>query len=62
MHCDPNFLELSLTTLKFLTAAVFIETLSAPQFNNLFISSMLLTPPPTVNGTKHFLDVFFTIS
>ena len=44
------------------TAAVLIETLSAPQFNNLLISSILLTPPPTVNGTKQFLDVFSTTS
>ena len=43
-----------------LTAAVFMETLSAPQFNNLFMSSTLLTPPPTVRGTKHFLEVSFT--
>ena len=44
------------------TAVVFIETLSAPQLSNLFISSTLLTPPPTVKGTKHFFDVFFTTS
>ena len=62
IHCDPNFLELSLTTVEFSTAAVLIETLSAPQFNSLLISSILLTPPPTVNGTKHFLDVFSTTS
>tara|TARA_B100000161_G_scaffold250615_1_gene208998 strand:- start:417 stop:608 length:192 start_codon:yes stop_codon:yes gene_type:complete len=39
-----------------------MDTLSAPQFSNLLISSMLLTPPPTVNGTKHFLEVFSTTS
>ena len=44
------------------TAAVLIETLSAPQFSNLFISSTLLTPPPTVKVTKHFFDVFFITS
>ena len=44
------------------TAAVLIDTLSAPQFSNLFISSTLLIPPPTVKGTKHFLDVFSTTS
>ena len=54
MHCDPNFFELSITTLEFSTAAVFMETLSAPQLSNLLISSTLLTPPPTVRGTKHF--------
>ncbi len=53
MHWDPNFLELFITTSEFWTAAVLIETLSAPQFNNLLISSTPLTPPPTVNGTKH---------
>ena len=25
-----------------------------PQLSNLLISSTLRTPPPTVNGTKHF--------
>ena len=30
-----KILELSLTTSEFITAAVFIETLSAPYFNNL---------------------------
>ena len=42
--------------------AVLIETLSAPKFNSLLISSTLLTPPPTVNGTKHFLEVLSTTS
>ena len=45
-----------------LTQEQLIETLSTPQFNNLLISSTLLTPPPTVSGTKHFLDVFSTTS
>ena len=44
------------------TAAVLIDTLSAPQFSNLLISSTLLTPPPTVRGTKHFFEVFSTTS
>ena len=44
------------------TAAVLIDTLSAPLFNNLLISSTLLTPPPTVNGTKHFFEVSSTTS
>ena len=44
------------------TAAVLIDTLSAPQFSSLLISSTLLTPPPTVNGTKHFLEVLSTTS
>ena len=62
MHCEPNFFELSKTTFGFSTAAVLIDTLSAPQFNNLLISSILLTPPPTVRGTKHFFDVLSTTS
>ena len=44
------------------TAAVLIDTLSAPQLSNFFISSTLLTPPPTVRGTKHFFEVFSTTS
>jgi len=32
MHCEPNFLELSSITFGFSTAAVLIDTLSAPQF------------------------------
>ncbi len=44
------------------TAAVLIDTLSAPQFSSLLISSILLTPPPTVRGTKHFFEVFSTTS
>ena len=52
IHWDPNFFELSITTFEFSTAAVLIETLSAPQLSNLFISSTLLIPPPTVKGTK----------
>ena len=42
--------------------AVLIETLSAPQFKSLLISSTLLTPPPTVKGTEHFFEVSFTTS
>ena len=44
------------------TAAVLIDTLSAPQFSSLLMSSTLLTPPPTVRGTKHFFEVFSTTS
>ena len=51
MHCEPNFFELSTTTSEFWTAAVLIDTLSAPQFNNLLMSSTLLTPPPIKNYT-----------
>ena len=34
IHWDPNFLELSTTTFEFWTAAVLIDTLSAPQLSN----------------------------
>ena len=36
------------------TAAVLMETLSAPAFNKARISSKPLMPPPTVNGIKMF--------
>ena len=45
-----------------LTAAVFIDTLSAPANSKFLISSKLLTPPPTVRGIKHFSAVFLTVS
>ena len=62
MHWDPNFFELSITTFEFSTAAVFIETLSAPQLSNLLISATLLIPPPTLKGTMHFFEIFSTKS
>ena len=46
----------------FSTAAVFIDTLSAPWCSKRDISSMVLTPPPTVSGMKQFSAVFFTTS
>ena len=54
--------EVSMTTFDFSTAALFFETISAPQLSNLLISSTLLIPPPTVKGTKHFFEVFATTS
>ena len=39
-----------------------MDTLSAPLFNNLLISSKLLTPPPTVKGIEIFCAVFLTVS
>ena len=62
IHWEPNFLDASLTKLTFLTAAVFIETLSAPANNKSVIFWIVLTPPPTVKGTKHALAVFLTMS
>ena len=44
------------------TAAVLIETLSAPANNKSVMFWIVLTPPPTVKGTKHSLAVFLTIS
>ena len=61
MHWEPNFFDASLTKLKFLTAAVFTETLSAPANNKSVIFWIVLTPPPTVKGTKHSFAVFLTI-
>ena len=60
MHCEPNFSAPSLIKNSLLTAAVFIETLSAPASNKLLISSKLRIPPPTVKVTKHFSVVFLT--
>ena len=62
IHCEPNFSAPSLIKFSLETADVFIETLSAPASNKLFISSISRTPPPTVRGTKHFSVVFLTIS
>ena len=44
------------------TAAVLIDTLSAPEANRLRMSSMLRTPPPTVSGMKHAWAVRRTTS
>ena len=62
MHWEPNFLAASFTKLTSFTAAVLIETLSAPASNKAVIFWIVLTPPPTVKGTKHSLAVFLTIS
>ena len=62
IHWEPNFLDASFTKLTSLTAAVFIETLSAPANNKSVIFWIFLTPPPTVKGTKHSIAVFLTIS
>ena len=48
--------------LLLVTAAVFIDTLSAPAKSKFLISSKVRTPPPTVKGIKHFSAVFFTVS
>ena len=58
----PNFSDANLTKLGSSTAAVLILTLSAPDLSKAFISSKVLTPPPTVRGIKHFSAVFLTVS
>ena len=59
IHWDPNFFELSKTTAAFWTAAVLIDTLSAPQFNNLLISSIVNIPVIASGGVgnlDHLVD------
>ena len=55
---DPKISTASFINFLLLIAAVFIETLSAPLINISLISSIFLIPPPTVIGTKIFLDIF----
>src|SRR5215470_3188798 len=62
MHWSPNFSAASLTKSRRWTAAVLIETLSAPDRNNARISATVRTPPPTVNGMKHTSAVRRTTS
>src|SRR6185369_10773786 len=52
MHCEPTLLEALKTRSGSLTAAVFIDTLSAPALSRRRTSSTLRTPPPTVSGMK----------
>ena len=54
----PYLFEASLTKFRFCTAAVLIETLSAPECKRFEMSSNVLTPPPTVSGIKQFSAVF----
>ena len=58
----PNSLDALLTSSGFLTAAVFIDTLSTPRSSKSFISSMLPMPPPTAKGTVTTSTTFFTHS
>ncbi len=50
MHWLPTLSEASRTSPGFCTAAVLIETLSAPALSSRRTSSTLRTPPPTVSG------------
>jgi hypothetical protein len=62
MHCDPNFSAAWRTNAGSFTAAVLIDTLSAPANSSLRMSSVLRTPPPTVSGMKQADAVFATTS
>src|SRR3954447_17171741 len=62
MHWSPNFSAASLTNSRRLTAALLIETLSAPDRSRVLISSTVRTPPPTVSGMKHASAVRRTTS
>ena len=60
MHCEPNLRAASATKSGRWTAAVLIETLSAPAISSFLISSTVRTPPPTVSGMKHCSAVRLT--
>ncbi len=62
MHWSPNFSAASLTKARRFTAAVLIDTLSAPQASSLRMSSTVRTPPPTVSGMKQASAVRRTTS
>ncbi len=62
MHWSPNFSAASFTKARRATAAVLIETLSAPQVSSLRMSSIVRTPPPTVSGMKQASAVRVTTS
>src|SRR3954447_17660365 len=62
MHCSPNFSAASLTNSRRLTAALLMETLSAPDRSSVRMSSMVRTPPPTVSGMKQASAVRRTTS
>src|SRR5262249_24637315 len=62
MHWSPNFSAASLTKARRATAAVLIDTLSAPEAKSLRMSSMVRTPPPTVSGMKQASAVRRTTS
>lgn len=61
MHCEPKRSAASPTNSGLNTAAVLIETLSAPAFNRLRMSCTLRTPPPTVSGMNTWLAMRSTV-
>ena len=62
MHWLPNFSAARRTKSRSSTAAVLIDTLSAPAKSNLRMSPVSRTPPPTVNGMKQASAVRLTTS
>ena len=62
MHWLPNFRAAVSTKPGSTTAAVLIETLSAPASSRARMSSRLRTPPPTVSGMKQTSAVWRTTS
>ncbi len=52
VHWEPKRSAASFTNSGRCTAAVLIETLSAPALSRLRISATVRTPPPTVSGMK----------
>src|ERR1700722_19479541 len=62
MHWSPNFSAASLTKARRFTAAVLMETLSAPDFRSARMSATVRTPPPTVSGMKQASAVRRTTS
>jgi hypothetical protein len=57
-----EFSAASLTKSRRATAAVLMETLSAPEVSSARMSSMVRTPPPTVSGMKQASAVLRTTS
>src|SRR5580692_833017 len=62
MHWSPNFSAASLTKARSFTAAVLIDTLSAPDCSRARMSATVRTPPPTVSGMKQASAVRRTTS
>ncbi len=62
MHWVPNFSAAARTNSGSFTAAVLIETLSAPASSSRRMSSTVRTPPPTVSGMKQASAVRATTS
>ncbi len=62
MHWEPKRRDASSTNSGRCTAAVLMETLSAPASSSLRTSSITRTPPPTVSGMNTFSAVARTTS